>query len=289
MKLVPQLAEAIKKRPGIEHYLGDNLWVAQQKLDGERLLLHITDGVSSGYGRRGQSVPVPGSVSTVCSRFAGEWVIDGEYLDGVFWVFDMPQAMAHITPDSPYETRFAALEAIFEALGSTGAVKMVPLYRSEQEKRDLLARVQTANGEGIVLKRLDGHYQPGRRCDNMIKVKFWKACEVVITDVRIDGKDNAMMALCDVDNGKLVPVGTVSTIGKGDVNPGDVFEVKFLYCVDPKKPRLYQPTILRKRLDKEPIECTIDQLDGCFTDKAALTEWSSVASALQQNPNEPKG
>ena len=61
---------------------------------------------------------------------------------------------------------------------------------------------------------------------------------------------------------------TVTTIGCGDVNVGDVVEVHYLYIVNPAAPRLFQPRILRSRTDIAPTECHLAQLANAATDRA---------------------
>ena len=69
------------------------------------------------------------------------------------------------------------------------------------------------------------------------------------------------------DAGELVEIGQVSTIGKGDVNAGDVIEVRFMGVTDPTAPRLYQPRIMRKRTDKSAAECSDTQLAHAWMNK----------------------
>lgn len=140
-----------------------------------------------------------------------------------------------------------------------------------------MRRVLEHGGEGIMLKDIRASYATGKRSSAIRKVKFWKSAEVIISEKHIDGKDNAGMVMLCLDHDNDCPhpgctgtvnVGSVSIIGKGPVEVGDVFEVKFLYVVSRSDPRLYQPSLLRKRLDKQYGECTIDQIDAFYTNKS---------------------
>lgn len=268
--LVPMLAEPIPEKR-IDDLLDSDLWRAEQKLDGVRLLVHVDNGKVTSVNRSGAPTASPNRAvtETFANLTSGAWAFDGELVGGVMWVFDMPIAGTAIGPDAPFEQRRAVLEAFMSRWDPGESVRLVESFRDSAEKRDLLARIRNHGGEGIMLKHIDAPYAPGKRTDKMRKVKLWKSCEVIITETRREGKDNAVMSMICPDRG-LIEVGTVSRIGKGMVHEGDVVEVKYLYAVDPGRPRLYQPTILRRRTDKPMEECTIDQLS--YTNKSVVTQ-----------------
>lgn len=275
--LIPTLADPLPESK-LERLLSDDDWRAEVKVDGERLLVHVDEGKVIPVNRRGAVTNLPSK--EISNAFAtlttGTWAFDGEVVNYKFHVWDMPIAGTAITPDQPYEQRRAVLEAFMSRWDMGGSILLLPSYREEDEKRGLLHRVRDHGGEGIMLKYIHAPYYSGKRTDKIRKLKFWKSVDVIIKDIRIDGKDNALMQMIcpgDCDHPRcsgLVEVGTISTIGKGSVQPGDVFEVKFLYAVDRARPRLYQPTILRKRTDKGFEECTINQLDTCYTNKEVI-------------------
>ena len=68
-------------------------------------------------------------------------------------------------------------------------------------------------------------------------------------------------------DGRMRPVGNITTIGKGDIKVGSVVEAKFLYVTDADNPVLYQPEILRVRADKTADECDLDQFIGTDTNR----------------------
>jgi hypothetical protein len=119
----------------------------------------------------------------------------------------------------------------------------------------------------MMLKQASHKYTAGKRCDGSVKLKFWRSLEAVVTARHIDGKENAELALIDPDHGE-VNVGSISCLGHEQVAVGDVVECKYLYAVDPRKPKLYQPNILRVRTDKPADECTVDQL--VYTNKRVV-------------------
>lgn len=279
--IVPMLAEPLPVSR-IEKLLSDDNWRAEWKVDGDRLMVHVDNHSAFAVNRKGEITTFPSkAIADAFAALPGQWVFDGESVSREFYIWDMPVANQLISPSSPFEDRRVALEAFFEGVDLDPTIHLITSYRDEADKRALYDRVMKHGGEGIMLKDVNAPYFSGKvgypkRTDRVRKVKFWKSVDVIITELHREGKDNAVMELlCPGDcvhtkcNGR-VEVGTISRIGKGSVQVGDVVEVKFLYCVNPNKPKLVQPTILRKRTDKGLEECTVDQLDTCFTVKTGV-------------------
>lgn len=274
--LVPMLAEPLPEARA-DTLLSDDNWRAEWKVDGDRFMLHVDDGHLIPVNRKGETITIPSkAIVDSFKDLPGQWAFDGEMVSREFYVWDMPRANDLITPQSPFEDRRTALEGFFDLVDLDPSIHLITSYRDEDQKRALHDRVKKHGGEGIMLKDVNARYFSGKRSDRIRKVKYWKSAEVIITELHREGKDNAVMEmLCLGDcvhprcHGR-VEVGTISRIGKGAIQVGDVVEVKFLYVVDRAKPKLVQPTILRKRTDKGPEECTIDQLDTCFTVKTGV-------------------
>src|SRR6059058_1192562 len=108
----PMLARALDLNR-IKSYLNDDHWVAQQKLDGDRILITVTDGKVRALNREGvaRSNPVPRRVLDQFACFPGTWCFDGELMtSGELWLFDLPQAAGHVSPEQPFSFRYAVLE-----------------------------------------------------------------------------------------------------------------------------------------------------------------------------------
>lgn len=250
----------------------DDRFALEQKLDGIRVVARIHDNKVDFIGRNGKPVKHSASLLTLpavavelspLSNFAEgiDVVLDGELVDGTFYVFDLPflgtSAAPKIIATNELATRRLWLEKLIDLFDLDPAVVQIVKHAvTTEDKRELRAAVAAGCGEGVVYKRLVGTYQSGRRDDNWIKVKLWKEADVVVTAVGVGGKDNIAFAIY---NGcEVVTIGQCSTIGKPAVTVGDVVEVKYLYLG--AGGRLYQPELLRVRDDKEPHECTADQL-----------------------------
>ena len=99
----------------------------------------------------------------------------GKQVPVTYMVFDLPYLEGRSTMGLPYEKRREKLEA----LALQGPNWQTPSYHRGEGKA-LLAASRERGLEGIIAKRLDSAYVPGRRTREWIKVKNVRAQEVVI-------------------------------------------------------------------------------------------------------------
>jgi len=240
----------------------DDEGAMEQKLDGHRIVALVTDGWVAAYNRQGNPYTkgFPRAArELMLEHFRVGDIIDGELVGQEFWAFD---AMRTGTRD------MLELEQLQRRahLRHRNYPHTLPCARSTEDKAILLRRVLDEGGEGIIAKHIHAPYEPGVRSRDMLKAKYVKTVDCVVTELERNGKNAIGLGLIGADG--LVEVGSCSMIGKGAVEVGDVVEVRYLYAVDPKKPRLTQPSFLSARDDKDPSECTLDQLS--YTNKAVL-------------------
>lgn len=266
----PMLADTVSASD-LDHLLGSPAWVMQPKLDGDRVVIEVIDGVVSVLNRSGQpKVKNVGEQHVAPFRAlpAGRWVIDGEVVGRKFHAFDMAAGLG-FDESAGFEQRHAALAALFDELGIADGdehIGLVAIARGREAKVAMLESAREAGKEGVMFRLLSAPYQPGRRSPDLLKHKFIHEADLVVTRVGIGGKQNIEVAAHD-ESGELRVVGQVTTIGKGSFAVGDVVEVAFLYVVNADSPRLYQPRVLRKRHDKSAAECSLAQLRAAVTDK----------------------
>jgi ATP-dependent DNA ligase len=267
----PMLAESITMDQ-LPRYARDDNWCAQLKADGHRYLVEVNDGVVTVVNRAGMPKTSLVNHATLGEFEAfdkGRWVFDGELVDNQLLIFDLPVATTLIGEHSPFEERYQALELLErEWKPNPSRIQLLPCAWSEEEKLLLAKTAQNERREGIMLRHRQGIYRPGTRSHELLKAKFVKDIDVIVTALRHENKDNAVLSLLDPENNRVVNIGRASTIGKKpEPQVGDVWEVRFLYVVDPDDPKLYQPRLMRKRDDKGLHECLIDQIADAFTDK----------------------
>lgn len=259
----------------VERLLKDEQFVAQQKLDGARILVHVS-GTVVATNRAGQITALADAVLSCLSEAPDGTILDGELVHGAegpcYHVFDLLQHGDEDLRKEGYMDRYLELDVLVDQL--SGPVRLVSLARSEQDKRALLAQLQEQRAEGIVFKRRDAPYVPGRPASGgaQRKHKFVKTADVVI----VENAGNAYaMVVFDADGAER-PIGKVfagttnasraaldARLGKGD---RPVAEVEYLYAT--ADDQLFQPVFVRLRDDKDPDECTLDQL--VHTSKAVV-------------------
>jgi len=266
---IPMLARVVTLTT-VDRLMEDGMWVAQPKLDGERVLIEVVDGTVSVLNRAGQ--PKAKNVSEAMlapfrALTEGRWVFDGEIIGRTVHLFDMAAAGRFVTERSGFTTRHANLVTIVDALmdPSDPAVRVLTYSEDSDAKRDLLAHAEI-DKEGVIFRHITSPYEPGNRSEGLLKWKFLKEVDAEVVQVGKGGKANAVLAVYDHD-GEQVIIGQVSTIGRSGVVVGAVVEVAFLGIYSKEAPILFQPRIVRLRTDKAADECSIDQLANSFMDR----------------------
>lgn len=250
---------------------------AEQKIDGDRILAHVVNGEVTYITRNGKvrAKGMPRAVTEWFATFGGDWVFDGEIIDGtVLWIFDMPLSPS-IQPSHRWIDRRRALESVFDSRHASEVVRLLPTAVDLDDKQRLVTETYTGGGEGIILKRTDSPYRWGARPSAWRKFKFVSDCDCVVMKTKVQGKDNMVLGLYtdtkprglplktlihEHGNGWLIEIAHCTALsGDGtSITDGDVVTVQYLYATDGN--RLYQPTLPRIRTDKAPTECTFNQL-----------------------------
>lgn len=283
--LFPMLAKQTEAT-SLTDFIKRDLWVFEQKLDGHRLLLCSPGGDFPPVAMTRNGTPYTRKLpqGLIDFRFPEDthphkWILDGELVDGQFWVFDMPVS-AFYGDGETLKWRRNYLEKFVSMFG-TPAIKLVPHANTTEAKIRLAEIALKQNYEGLVIKKSSSKYMPGRS-DAWLKLKFVTTAECVVLAVRDDGKESVRLGMYGPSVGAFSPKGSIATkdrvmhdvgraslIGKeknGKIEVGDVVEVRYLYAGAGN--RLYQPTILRKRDDKLPEQCTTGQMK--FVNKSVL-------------------
>ncbi|MGO9250967.1 MAG: ATP-dependent DNA ligase [Mycobacterium sp.] len=171
-------------------------WAFEGKWDGYRLLIDIDHGAMRVRSRRGRDVTkeYPQFASLAADLADHHVVLDGEavVLDSSgapsfhamqnrgrgshveFWAYDLLYLDGRSLLRARYQDRRKLLETL-----ATGSSLIVPeLLPGDGERA--LEQSRERDLEGVVAKRRDSTYQPGRRSASWIKDKHWKTQEVVI-------------------------------------------------------------------------------------------------------------
>ena len=254
--VLPQLLNAADDDE-IERLVADDQWAMQEKFDGRRMLVRKQGAAIHGINRKGLHVGLPSPVTVAAHAIPGDFVLDGEAVGDSLHSFDLLELNGEDQRSLPYRQRLTALLNLLMS-GQQRHIHYVTTAYAAREKYDRLEHLFHQGKEGVVFKRLDAPYTPGRPNSggSQLKHKFYASLSAVV------GKQNAQRSVEIMlrDGSQRVTAGNV-TIPPTDRVPviGSVVEVRYLYAF-PESGCLYQPTYLGPRSDVSERECTVAQL-----------------------------
>lgn len=249
--VVPQLLTEIDQVK-LEECLNSTAFGAQEKKDGKHLTLQIT--------RNGQFLVrnKKGDISTCAPEFESALrqiyhsiLIDGEQVNGIFWTWDILELENQNLRPNSYFTRYAKLKELEPFFGST--IRVLKLVTSNADKLELFNSLKKK--EGIVFKRLDAPFTPGKG-EDQFKFKFYSDASIIVAAGR-PGKQSIGMELIDA-NGNREFVGFCSCALHPLPAIGSIADVKYLYAY--RGGCLYQTAFKGPRDDVDISECKTSQL-----------------------------
>jgi ATP-dependent DNA ligase len=191
---LPMLCHTLELRDGVPVMPDDQTWVMEPKLDGNRLIAHVTaGGTVELYGGRNGTPWDQSALDPIREALAGacppDTILDGELMVPMthahssdvthavasggtlaVWVFDVLRIAGKAVTQLTWQQRRRLLEA-FRFDGKQ--VMLTPVTPPDWE----LAQAWVKAGvEGIVCKRKAAAYAPGKRSRDMLK---WKPQETM--------------------------------------------------------------------------------------------------------------
>lgn len=176
---------ATNARPG-----GAHRWAVEPKLDGWRALVYVADGAVRVRTRRGRDVTgsLP-ELAGIIDQVPDGTVLDGELVAGggrgvdfyavgpammrrsrsgslVFVAFDVPHLAGESTVGLAYRDRRRLLD-LLDLTGPSWAT--VPTFEAQAD--EVLIECERLGLEGLVAKRVDSRYEPGKSSRSWLKVK----------------------------------------------------------------------------------------------------------------------
>lgn len=220
-------------------------WLYEPKLDGIRCLAFIRNGKARLVSRRGLDITrqYPAVARGIASAVAMDAIVDGEIValdEEGKPSFQLLQQRMNLLSDTEVRRAEVTVPALYFAfdlihLGEHSLMN-IPLEQRKGLLEELLlpcthVQVTThfvgdgnavyeacmAHGfEGIVAKRLDSHYEPGKRAAGWVKIKPHKTCEFVVAGYTAGQGDRnttfGALLLGHYDNqGNLLYVGSVGS------------------------------------------------------------------------------
>jgi bifunctional non-homologous end joining protein LigD len=254
--ILPQLLNAIEEAD-MERLLHDDDYCAQEKFDGRHILIRKQDEHIEGINKKGLLVGLPESISNDIRNLPGSFIPDGESVGDDYHAFDLLELNGENVRPLPYRTRLTSLMNLLSS-AQHRHVRFVETAFSTQQKIELLLRLRRENREGIVFKRLDASYTPGKPNSGGPQLKFKFVATLSAIVAKVNTQRSVEISL--LKGRSLISCGNVTIPANHDIpNLGTVVEVRYLYA-HRKSHALYQPVYLGPRDDVEPGECLASQL-----------------------------
>ena len=256
--ILPQLLNSVEEAE-VEVLLRDDNYCAQEKFDGRHLLVRKQDESIEGINKKGFVVGLPETVAKEFGTISGSLIPDGESIGDDYHAFDLLELNGENLRSLPYRVRFSMLADLLMLSDSEFKyIHLVETAFKTKQKTELWERLKRENREGIVFKRLDALYVPGKPNSGgpQLKFKFVATASVIVTKVNVQRSVEVGLM-----NGRsLVSCSNVTIPANHQIPPvGAIVEVRYLYAYRDSL-ALYQPVYLGPRDDVEAGECTVQQL-----------------------------
>ena len=255
--ILPQLLNPIEEAD-VERLLRDDDYCAQEKFDGRHLLIRKQDKDIEGINKKGLLVGLPETVANDIRNLPGSFIPDGESIGDDYHVFDLLEVNGENLRPLPYRTRLVRLVNLLLSTANHPHVRLVETAFTTGQKIELWHRLRQENREGIVFKRLDAPYTPGKPNSGgpQLKFKFVATLSAVVAKVNI--RRSVEISLLKGRN--LISCGNVTIPANHDIpTVGMAVEVRYLYA-HRESHALFQPVYLGPRGDVEAGEFLASQL-----------------------------
>lgn len=249
--------------------------MTRDKYDGKRIAVAISPSEVRISNKSARACSMPASIVTAIQSLTSVEYFgpvlyveaDGELVGGKYHVFDIFAIDGSDLRHLPYETRaahYAKLIKRNKALAGGNsvldAIEAVETFYGTAAKRAAFERIEGRNGEGVVFKRRDMVYAPGRPNSGgpALKFKFKESSTAICLGDSSDGKRSIRLGLLSSE-GEMVNVGKVTVPPNQPVpQPNDLVEVQYLYKY--QDGALFQPVLLGIRDDQNRSDCTLAQV-----------------------------
>lgn len=255
--IMPQMPNPVNDDSQLESLIEDPQWLMQEKIDGQRRLIFVGEGMALAYNENGVDVILPAKTFAALAQKPAGLLLDGELVGEHYYVFDaVADAQGKLT-SGPLADRLEFMDSLdlfpvarLSTQSPVGDVMRVVTAASRQEKRQLLADVKQAGGEGVVFKRRDSLYMPGRQGEagKWLAYNLYETAVVIVFGRPMQGRTVRIAVWRDSSGMDMEDVGRI-TIPPNILLPesGDCVEVRYPDA-DPCG-ALRQPQFVRLRRD----------------------------------------
>jgi bifunctional non-homologous end joining protein LigD len=232
-------------------------YIAQEKFDGIRQLLHKNSSGVRGINRKGLYVGISKMLSDTLEGIDHQTaVLDCEGLGDFAMAFDLLELDGRDLRNLPYTERYSML---FELDLGDKAIQVVYTAHSTDEKVKLMSDVKARGGEGVVFKHVSSAYIPSRPSSGgeQLKFKYTESASVLVSHQNEDRRSVKMQVY--TDDGTWIDVGNVTIPPNFSVpEVGQTVEVRYLYAFP--NGSIFQPVYLGERTDVGREACRQSQL-----------------------------
>lgn len=255
--ILPQLLNPIEEFE-VDALVHDDDYCAQEKFDGKHLLIRKQDEDLAGINKKGLVVGLPATVANDLRNLPGSFIPDGESIGDDYHAFDLLEHNGENLRPLPYQIRLGRLVILLLANSRHPHVRLVETAFTTRQKTELWQRLRIENREGIVFKRLDAPYTPGKPNSGGPQLKFKFVATVSAVVAQINARRSVEISL--FKGRSLVSCGNVAIPANHQIPPvGAIVEVRYLYAYRDSL-ALHQPVYLGPRDDVEAGECLVSQL-----------------------------
>ena len=255
--ILPQLLNPVEEAE-VELLLRDDNYCAQEKFDGKHLLVRKQDDDLEGINKKGFIVGLPQTVANDLRKLSDSFIPDGESIGDNYHAFDLLEHNGENLRPLPYRQRLVRLVNLLLSSSPQPYVRLVETAFTTVQKTELWERLSRENREGIVFKRLDAPYTPGKPNSGgpQLKFKFVATLSAVVAKINVQRSVEISL----LKGRSLVSCGNV-TIPANQPIPavGAIVEVRYLYAYRDSL-ALHQPVYLGPRDDVDASECLASQL-----------------------------
>jgi bifunctional non-homologous end joining protein LigD len=220
-------------------YIESSAWGAQEKMNGKRIMLDVfPDGRVVGVNRRGLECPIPETVVDAFKpkrdRRTPRLTLDGEMIGEVYHAFDL--LLEDDDAGKEIDRKLVAMNVRNYRLAMVlkpflnASMKFVGLVVPVDGKRMLVSQLRAGRKEGVVFKKLDAPYVPGK-VENLakataVKVKFYSEGTFLV--IAWNDKSSVQIAAYDDQGIETIQVGNVTVPAKyvDQINEAMGHEVK---------------------------------------------------------------
>ncbi len=255
--ILPQLLNPVEEAE-VELLLRDDNYCAQEKFDGKHLLIRKQDDDLDGINKKGFIVGLPQTVADDWRKLFDSFISDGESIGDHYHAFDLLEHNGENLRPLPYRLRLVRLVNLLLSTSPHPYVRLVETAFTTIQKTELWERLRREKREGIVFKRLDAPFTPGKPNSGgpQLKFKFVATASAVVAKINVQRSVEISL----LKGRSLVSCGNVTIPANHEIpRVGAVVDVRYLYAYRDSL-ALYQPVYLGPRDDVEPGECLASQL-----------------------------